>query len=275
MDLFDRQWSSYRAIVEHNLMEHRQVADATADALQGWLAQRPAQARAPSMVDLGCGDLALLAPLLQRLPLGSYTGLDRAAVVLPLAQRALAPVPYACQWLEGDLLTWATTTATATATAARPADRQGLAKAEDRTDGRKSAGSAAAADHGQKYVAAAVDILHSAFAIHHLDADQKATFLQGARQRISADGVFLWADVFREPGENRRDFLQRYSERVRSDWHQLTAEQAQHVIDHLNQFDIPADRTSIQATAETAGWHWRWSWQGTHRAEALAVLTPA
>ena len=252
MDLFDRQWSSYRAIVEHNLMEHRQVADATADALQGWLAQRPAQARAPSMVDLGCGDLALLAPLLQR---------------------ALGPVPYPSQWREGDLLTWAI--APATATAARPADRQGLAQAEGSTDGRESAGSAAAADHGQKHVATSIDILHSAFAIHHLDADQKATFLQGARQRISADGVFLWADVFREPGENRQAFLQRYSERVRNDWHQLTAEQAQHVIDHLNQFDIPADRTSIQATAEAAGWHWRWRWQGAHRAEALAVLTPA
>ena len=46
MDLFDRQWSSYRAIVEHNLMEHRQVADATADALQGWLRRVAEKTRA-------------------------------------------------------------------------------------------------------------------------------------------------------------------------------------------------------------------------------------
>ncbi len=235
MDLFDQQWNSYRAIVEHNLMEHRQVADATAAALQGWLARRPCQSPPPRMVDLGCGDLALLAPVLGRLPLGSYTGVDQAAVVLPLAERALGPVPWPTTWLQGDLLAWAM--------AAGPAN--------DR-----------------------VDILHSAFAIHHLDDEQKTTFLRGARQRISADGVFVWADVFRDSSESRQAFLQRYSERVRSDWHQLTAEQQRHVIGHLSRFDIPADRTAIQAAAEAAGWQWRWSWQGAHRAEALAVLTP-
>ena len=51
------------------------------------------QRRPPRMVDLGCGDLALLAPLLRRLPLGSYTGLDLTAQVLPLAQQGLGDVP--------------------------------------------------------------------------------------------------------------------------------------------------------------------------------------
>jgi hypothetical protein len=106
MDFFERQWSSYRVIVEHNLMDHRAVADATALAIETWLAARPASSPAPSLVDLGCGDLALLAPLLQRLPLGRYTGLDLAAVVLPLAQRALGAVPYPTHWLEADLLAW-------------------------------------------------------------------------------------------------------------------------------------------------------------------------
>ena len=63
----------------------------------------------------------------------------------------------------------------------------------------------------------------------------------------SADGVFVWADVFRDSRESRQAFLQRYSERVRSGWHQLTAEQQRHVSSHLSRFDIPADRTAIQA----------------------------
>ena len=66
------RWSSYRAIVEHDLMEHRAVASATAAAIDNWLAARPADAGAPHLVDLGCGDLALLAPLLQRLPLATW-----------------------------------------------------------------------------------------------------------------------------------------------------------------------------------------------------------
>jgi len=56
---------------------------------------------------------------------------------------------------------------------------------------------------------------------------------------------------------------------------QLNAEQQEHVITHLSQFDLPADRASIQQSAEAAGWRWEWVWQGQHRAEAMAVLTPA
>lgn len=240
MDFFDRQWSSYRAIVEHNLMEHRQVAQATTEVIEGWLATRPAEAPAPAMVDLGCGDLALLAPLLRRLPLGSYTGLDLAAVVLPLAEQALGAVPYRTQWLEGDLMAWA----------------QG-----DLTDCRAAPGS--------------TDLLHSAYAIHHLDDGAKLTFLRTARQRISPNGLFVWVDVFREAGEDRTQYIARYAERVARDWRSLTDAQQRHVIDHLSRFDIPAERDTIARAAEAAGWHWRWAWQGAHRAEAMAVLTPA
>jgi len=243
MDFFERQWSSYRAIVEHDLMEHRAVAGATAAAINSWLAARPAKAPAPRMVDLGCGDLALLAPLLRRLPLGCYSGLDLAAVVLPLAQQALGAVPYPTQWLEGDLLAWA----------------QGDLDSSMPPD----AGSGT------------TDILHSAFAIHHLDDDAKAAFLQAARQRIHPDGLFVWVDVFREPGESRSAYIARYSRRIHIGWPQLSAEEKEHVISHLGSFDMPADREAIAAAAADAGWQWHWAWQGAHQAEAMAVLTPS
>jgi len=234
MDFFDRQWSSYRAIVEHDLMEHQAVAAATAAAIERWLTACGGDAPAPTMVDLGCGDLALLAPLLRRLPLGSYTGLDLAAMVLPLAQAALGAVPYPARWQEGDLLAWA-----------------------------------------QESAAQSADILHSAFAIHHLDDGGKARFLRAARRRISPDGLFLWVDVFREPGECRTAYIARYVERIQAGWQPLTPEQQEHVISHLSRFDIPADRDAIAATARACGWSWHWAWQGSHNAEAMAVLTPA
>ena len=219
-------------------MEHQAVARATAAALDGWLAARPAGAPAPHLVDLGCGDLALLAPLLQRLPLASYTGLDLTAAVLPLAQQALGAVPYPCHWLEADLLAWAQ--------------------------------AAPAADSG----ASPVDILHSAFAIHHLTDPDKATFLQAARQRIAPGGVFIWVDVFRQPGESRDAYVARYKERIAALWPQLTAEQQLHVTSHLSAYDIPADRQAIEAAAAAAGWQWHWGWNGAHKAEALALLRP-
>ncbi len=238
MEFFEHQWSSYRAVVEHDLMEHRAVATATEAALRHWLAQRPATATPPALVDLGCGDLALLAPLLRDLPLGRYSGLDLAAVVLPLAERALGPVPYPTDWRVGDLLTWAQ---------ALEGDGPGLEQP---------------------------DILHSAFAIHHLSDAEKQIFLQGARRRINANGVFLWVDVFREPGETHEAYIARYRQRIRNGWQALSVEQQEQVIDHLSQCDIPADRAAIQASAEQAGWRWHWAWQGQHQAEAMAVLTP-
>ena len=233
MDFFERQWSSYRAIVEHDLMEHRAVAAATAAALDDWLAHRSVDAPAPSMVDLGCGDLALLAPLLQRLPLGQYIGLDLAGVVLPLAEAALGEVDYPTRWREGDLLAWA-----------------------------------------QESEAETTDILHSAFAIHHLDDEGKSTFLRAARRRINPDGLFIWVDVFRESGESREAYIDRYRRRITSGWAQLSPAQREHVIGHLSSFDIPAEREAIVSAATKAGWQWRWGWQGAHQAEALAVLTP-
>ncbi|QVL54317.1 MAG: class I SAM-dependent methyltransferase [Cyanobium sp. M30B3] len=232
MALFEHQWATYRSVVRHDLMEHRALAAATAAALEGWLARRPAGSPAPAMADLGCGDLALLAPLLQRLPLGSYTCLDLTAAVLPLAQAALGPVPYPTHWQQGDLLAWI------------EADGPPL------------------------------DLLHSAFAIHHLSDGEKSQFLAAARRRLAPGGLLLWADVFRQPGEALAAYRQRYGARV-GGWQPLSGEQRAQVIEHLSSFDIPAERGAIEALAEAAGWRWQWAWQGQHRAEALAVLTPA
>lgn len=233
LTLFEQQWATYRAVVVHDLMEHRALGEATAAAIGSWLDRRPAGAASPRLVDLGCGDLAPLAPLLRRLPLESYTAVDLAGAVLGLARTTLGPVPYPSHWREADLLAWIQ-------------------------------------QEGEP-----IDLLHAAFSIHHLSDPEKVAFLQAARRRISPDGLFLWADVFREPGESLEPYRQRYAARVRQGWQPLSGEQREQVITHLCGFDQPADAAAIQAVAEAAGWRWRWAWQGRHRAEALAVLTPA
>lgn len=85
MDLFQQQWATYRAVLDHDLMEHQAMSEVCGQQLR----QCCAEAEPPRLVDLGCGDLALLAPLLRELPLANYTGLDLSAQVLPLAQAAL------------------------------------------------------------------------------------------------------------------------------------------------------------------------------------------
>lgn len=233
MEFFDRQWATYRAVVDADLMEHRALSAATAEALRNHCAQRPSHQGAPHMVDLGCGDLGLLAPVLQQLPLGSYTGLDLTAAVLPLAQKALGAVPYPVEFQQGDLLHWA----------------------------------------NQAHEPSSIDILHSSFAIHHLDGLQKTTLLGLLRPTMAEGSIFLWADVFREPGESRDSYVARYAARIRSQW-TLDAAANEQVISHLSSFDNPEDRFEIAAAAEAHGWSWQWLWQGQHQAEALALLRP-
>jgi predicted TPR repeat methyltransferase len=243
MDLFNRQWSTYRQIVDHDLMEHRALSAELAKALNSYLQRRqttpvPAGAAAamaaPAMVDLGCGDLALLAPLLRQLPLSSYLGLDLSPQVLPLARQALGPVAYSCQFQQQNLVNWVQT-------------HQGEPP---------------------------VQLLHSSYALHHLSDQAKGDFLRQARQKISSDGLFLWADVFRQPGESLANYLLRYSQRINSSWQVIETSHRDAVIHHITNFDLPADREQIVTIASACGWRWQWLWQGSHQAEALAALTP-
>ncbi len=243
---FERSWDTYHSIVAHDLMDHQALTSVSATALRAWLRNRPPAAQANgtglAMVDLGCGDLSALAPLLRELPLGSYTGMDLTASVLPRASATLGPVPYPTHWEHSDLLSWA-----------------------------------AAGDQQRKtrHQQAEIDILHSAFAIHHLNDDDKEVFLRGARQRIAPNGLFLWADVFRRPGEAEAEANRRYCDRVFREWSPLSAEEKRQTTDHIQALDHPADRAAIQTVAEACGWQWQWLWQGHHDSEALAKLTPA
>ena len=237
--LFEQQWQTYRTVLEHDAMEHRAVAAATGKELQIWLAQRPAHRPPPTLVDLGCGDLARMADLFRTLPLGAYTGLDLAASVLPLAAQAMGEAPLPCRWERGDLLAWAE----------RP---------NPLADGNQPE---------------RVDVIHSAFAIHHLSDSQKIQFLRGARQRIETDGLLLWVDVFQNEDDTRETYLDRYIDRVRH-WPALNTLQIQAIVEHMQACDWPAQRGTIETIAAQEGWSWRWAWRGTSGSEALAVLQP-
>ncbi len=49
MDLFNRQWSTYRQIVDHDLMEHRALSAELAKALNSYLQRRQAKAEAGAL----------------------------------------------------------------------------------------------------------------------------------------------------------------------------------------------------------------------------------
>lgn len=234
--LFEQQWRAYRAIIDHDWMEHRGLTAACAHALREWTAQNPG--RRSRLLDLGCGDLAQMGPVFAELPLKAYVGVDLTETVLPMARAAMGPVPFEAEFRHSDI-----------------SDFVRLP--------------------GEPF-----DLVHASLVVHHLDDDAKAEFLTALRHRIADDGAFVWADVFRDPGESRDDYVARYAARIRESWKCLSdrdfdEDAREAVVAHMSVHDFPADREAVVEVARQAGWAWQWLWQGSHRAEAVALLIPA
>jgi len=233
MDLFERQWQTYRSVVDNDWMEHGGITAATQEALETWFNQHPARHDSARLLDLGCGDLAHMAPVFRALPLGAYVGVDLTEQVLPMARAALGPTAFSVDFVHADLR--------------------------------------AAVDAGDE----AFDLVHASLVLHHLPDDEKVAFLAALRPHLSPDGIVVWADVFREPGESRSDYVERYAVRIRRDWRAIDEDAREAIVTHMSTYDFPADREAIVKAAERAGWDWRWLWQGHYQAEAVALLTPA
>jgi SAM-dependent methyltransferase len=110
------------------------------------------------------------------------------------------------------------------------------------------------------------------FGLHHLADDDKQRFLEQVAGRLAEGGLLLIGDVFREPGEERPAYVQRYVRRIRTQWTGLETALQDHVINHLTGSDFPAARDAFLAMAEAAGWQASWIWNGSHQAEALLAL---
>lgn len=232
MDLFEERWQTYRTVVDHDLMEHHAITSACAATLQSWFTDHPDRPGHARLLDLGCGDLAQMAPIFGGLPLGGYVGVDLTEPVLSLARTALGPVPFAVEFHHRDVRAFIDTS------------------------------------HEN------FDLVHASFVLHHLEDEDKTEFLAALRQRIEPDGLFLWTDVFRIPGESREEYLARYCARIKTEWDAISADARDTIAGHIKEFDFPTDRDHAAHAAQRTGWQLTWLWQGRYQAEAVALLRP-
>jgi hypothetical protein len=66
-------------------------------------------------------------------------------------------------------------------------------------------------------------VISCLFGLHHLDDPDKQRFLERVGGRLAEGGLLLIGDVFREPGEDRQAYVQRYVRRIRQQWTSLGA----------------------------------------------------
>lgn len=100
---FFSSWDVYRAVIDNNCMEHVEIYSAIAPIL--------ARRSEPfTVLDLGCGDAAGMAPLLTNLSQASYVGVDCAAPALDHARKLLMPASDRCTLHVADMTEYLDTT---------------------------------------------------------------------------------------------------------------------------------------------------------------------
>lgn len=96
---FFQVWDTYAKVVAANYMFHREIGEGVKAALKARFGERPF-----SILDLGCGDAATFAPLLQGFSVKSYRGVDLSAAALALARQNLARVACKVELIRADFL---------------------------------------------------------------------------------------------------------------------------------------------------------------------------
>jgi len=97
-DQLFEEWQVYEKLVIHDYMDHR----AFFNRLQAEILAR--FERPVTILDLGCGDLTPILPMLANIRLQRYVGIDESDVALSLASRHLGDLCVPGRLIKGDLL---------------------------------------------------------------------------------------------------------------------------------------------------------------------------
>jgi len=97
------------------------------------------------------------------------------------------------------------------------------------------------------------DIIHSSYAIHHLQDDEKRHLLQNCFNRLRNGGIMIVIDIFRNEGQSRHDYIEEYISNIGLTWQTITQAEKEMVYYHMRNYDFPAYTGDIINWAGTVG----------------------
>ena len=97
-DQLFQEWQVYEKLLIHDYMDHRAFFARLQAEIQSRF-QRPV-----AILDLGCGDLSPILPMLAALPVRRYVGVDESDVALALAASRLDELDLSGRLIQADLL---------------------------------------------------------------------------------------------------------------------------------------------------------------------------
>lgn len=114
-----------------------------------------------------------------------------------------------------------------------------------------------------------IELIYSSYAIHHLNATQKQQIIEQIARVLTPGGLLVLIDIFREPDENRADYMQNYMARLKETWTALTSDAQELVINHATNYDFPEHSDFYQSLGQRFGllqgtriakhsWHEAW-----------------
>jgi SAM-dependent methyltransferase len=262
LDIFQKTWATYKDVVQGDYMEHRSMTASMTRAINDFLKLHSGKGpESVDIVDVGCGDLALLAPFYRSLPIRSFCGVDLSLPALDLAKKAFhgdvatdgTPKPTSAAFVHQDILKWASLET----------------EADVATDG------ALIHDYSSGSGPRKFDVVVSSLVVHHLDDDKKGEFLAATfKNRLKAGGVVLMMDVFRKAGEDRETYLERYRRNIAS-WKGIPLEERESVLDHVVNNDFPAAISDfVERIVPSIGAEAKVIWSDSGDFEKLLVIKP-
>jgi SAM-dependent methyltransferase len=264
LEIFHKSWASYRAIISGDHMEHNSLTKSISEALYEWLESYPGRSSAGiDIADLGCGDLAVLGPLLKSVPLHRFCGVDMSVNALELAKEVFSSTECSnnykmfekfvkdvqqpsAEWVNIDMTEWAAPSSTInTDSLNHPFDKNG------------------------RY-----DVIFCIFSAHHLTDDSKIEFLRSIlKNRMKPGGILIMGDVFRSGYEDLDSWKGRFTSNVMQNFTYLTDEQKEAVVKHVNDADLTASLDDfMNEIAPKSGWHAQLRWTDTMDLEKLLIL---
>jgi ubiquinone/menaquinone biosynthesis C-methylase UbiE len=97
------------------------------------------------------------------------------------------------------------------------------------------------------------EVIHSSYAIHHLQDSDKKQLLADCYQGLTKGGILIVTDVFRRANQSRSEYIESYVEWMRETWPAIDAADKELIWAHVRQFDFPAAFNEIIAWSRKIG----------------------
>jgi ubiquinone/menaquinone biosynthesis C-methylase UbiE len=93
----------------------------------------------------------------------------------------------------------------------------------------------------------------ASYSLHHLQTTAKRAVLNECRRLLEPGGLLAIIDVFREEGEARRAYLQRWEANARRTFVALEPEEIEELLDHVRECDFPESVAAYRKFGSEAG----------------------